>query len=64
MKTCDKCLAWDRLQSGRLPHIFLIAFNSPDILGSLPSITLGLKTKQTNNSRQKVCVVGAGWMGA
>lgn len=42
MGRSDKCLAWGRLQSGRFPHIFLIAFNGPNILGSLLSITLGL----------------------
>ena len=42
-KRSDKCLPWSWPESGRLPHIFLIAFNGPDILGSLSSIILGLK---------------------
>lgn len=57
MGRSDKCLASGGLHSGRLPHIFLITFNGPNILGSLLSITLGLKT---NSGRQKVCVGDGG----
>lgn len=47
----DKCLAWGRLQFGRLPHIFLIVFNGPDILGSL-TYYCGIKREKCG--RQKV----------
>ena len=62
MGRSNKCLAWGWLWSGRLPHIFLIAFSEPDILGPLSSITWDLKKKKERERERdtgghKVCTV-------